>query len=435
MKKLTFSTHINASKTRVWNTLWDDATYRQWTAAFHEGSRAESDWQEGSKILFTDGSGSGMVSRIARLIPYEVMSFEHLGEMKDGVEDTESEAVKSWSGAFENYALREQDGGIELNVELDVDDSFADMFLGIFPKALQKVKELAEAQKITPFLWFDNRIEEALNLYTSVFPNSKILHLNRNGDTVFTASFSLGGQQFAALNGGPRFQFNPGISFYVVCETEAEVNAAWQKLSEGGMVMMPLQQYPWAEKYGWLQDRYGLTWQISLGKLTDVGQKFTPSLLFVGEQHGRAEAALNLYSSLFKNAKTDGIMRYGEGDPSGVAGTVQHAQFGLDGQKFMVMDNNGPHAFQFNEAVSFVIHCDTQEEIDYFWNGLTADGGQEGQCAWLKDKFGVSWQVVPPVLMKYLGDSNPVKANKVMQAMMKMSKIVIADLEQAYEQG
>ncbi len=135
MKKLTFSTHINASKTQVWNALWDDANYRQWTAAFHEGSRAESDWQEGSKILFTDGSGSGMVSRIARLIPYEFMSFEHLGEMKDGVEDTDSAAAKGWSGAFENYTLREQDGGIELNVELDVDNSFADMFLGIFPKA------------------------------------------------------------------------------------------------------------------------------------------------------------------------------------------------------------------------------------------------------------------------------------------------------------
>ncbi|MFN0034402.1 MAG: VOC family protein, partial [Saprospiraceae bacterium] len=168
------------------------------------------------------------------------------------------------------------------------------------------------------------------------------------------------------------------------------------------------------------------------------------TLMFVGEQHGRAEEALNLYSSIFKNAKTDGIMRYGEGLPAeasaeagdfgGAAGTVQHAQFSLDGQKFMVMDNNGERHFQFNEAVSFVIRCDTQEEIDYFWNALTADGGQESQCAWLKDKFGVSWQVVPPILMKYLSDPNPAKADNVMQAMLKMSKIVIADLERAYEQ-
>lgn len=435
MKKLNFSTHINAPKNRVWNTLWDDATYRQWTAAFHEGSYAESDWQEGSKILFLGPGGSGMTSRIARLIPHEFMSFEHLGEVTGGVEDFDSAAAKGWAGALENYTLRENEGGTELSVEVDVGDSFADMFLGMFPKALQKVKELAEAQKITPFLWFDDRIEQALNLYTSVFPNSKILNLNRNGDTVFTADFSLGGQRFAALNGGPRFSFNPSISFYVVCETEAEIDSIWQKLAEGGMVMMPLQQYPWAEKYGWLQDRYGLTWQLGLGKIEEVGQKITPSLLFVGEQCGRAEAALTLYSSIFKNAKTDGILRYGEGDPHSAAGTVQHAQFALDGQKFMVMDNGGEHQFQFNEAVSFVISCDTQEEIDYYWDALTADGGQPGQCAWLKDKFGVSWQVVPPVLSKYLSDPDPAKAGRVMQAMLQMGKIVVADLERAYEQA
>lgn len=285
---------------------------------------------------------------------------------------------------------------------------------------------MVEAQKITPFLWFDHRIEEALGLYTSVFPNSKIGNVVRHGDTVFTADFTLGGQPFAALNGGPQFRFNPSISFFVVCETEAEVDAAWQKLSEDGAVLMPLDKYPWSEKCGWLQDRFGLSWQLSLGKMADVGQKFTPSLLFVGEQYGKAEEALNLYTSIFKNSKVDGILRNKEG-------AVEHAQFSLDGLKFMVLDSNLAHAFQFNEAVSFVISCDTQEEIDYFWGKLTADGGQESQCAWLKDKFGVSWQVVPPVLVKYLKDPNPVKANNVMQAMLKMRKIVLADLQAAYD--
>lgn len=428
MKKLNFSIHIAAPKERLWQTLWNDATYRQWTATFHEGSYAESDWKEGSKILFLGPGGNGMTSRIARLIPNEFMSFEHLGEVKNGVEDFSG----GWSGALENYSLHEQDGGTELSVEIDSDDSFADYFSETFPKALARVKELAEAQKITPFLWFDDRIEEALNLYTSIFPNSKIGNVMRNGDTVFTADFSLDGQRFAALNGGPRFQFNPSISFFVVCETEAEVDTAWQKLSEGGSVMMPLDKYPWSEKYGWLQDRYGLSWQLSLGKMADVGQKFTPSLLFVGEQQGRAEEALNLYTSIFKNSKIDGISRYGAGG-HGKEGTVEHAQFSLDGQKFMVMDSDMAHPFQFNEAVSFVVNCDTQEEIDYFWNALTSDGGQESQCAWLKDKFGVSWQVVPTVLMKYLKDPNPVKANNVMQAMLKMTKIDIAGLQKAYD--
>lgn len=432
MQKLTFSTHIRASKNRVWHVLWDDASYRQWTAAFHEGSYAESDWQEGSKILFLGSGGDGMVSRIARLVPNEFMSFQHLGEMKGGVEDFSSAEAQGWAGAHENYTLRENGGGTELSVELDVENSFAEYFVGAFPKALARVKELAEAQSIMPFLWFDHRIEEALNLYTSALPNSKIVNLVRNGDTVFTADFSLCGQRFAALNGHPAIPFNPAISFYIVCETETEIDNIWEKLSEGGMVMMPLQQYPWSAKYGWLQDRYGLTWQLGLGKFEEVGQKITPSLLFVGQQHGRAGDALQTYSSIFKNAYTDGILLYGDGDPGGAAGTVQHAQFSLDGCKFMVMDNSGPHEFQFNEAVSFVISCETQEEVDYYWEKLIADGGQAGQCAWLKDKFGVSWQVVPPALVKYLNDPDPEKANRVMQAMLKMSKIVIADLERAY---
>ncbi len=145
MKKLTFSIQINAPKERVWSILWTDETYRAWTTVFHPGSYAQSDWKEGSKILFLGGDGSdGMVSKIARLIPNEFMSFQHLGEMKNGVEDVDSPAVKVWEGAHENYTLQEKNGGTELGVELDADNSFADYFLDKFPKALEKVKELAE---------------------------------------------------------------------------------------------------------------------------------------------------------------------------------------------------------------------------------------------------------------------------------------------------
>lgn len=145
MKKLTFSIQINTPKERIWNILWTDETYRAWTSVFHEGSRAESDWKEGSKILFVGGdSGDGMVSKIARLIPNEYMSFQHLGEIKNGVEDYDSPAVKAWAGHHENYTLQEKGGGTELYVELDADDSFADYFQDKFPKALEKVKELAE---------------------------------------------------------------------------------------------------------------------------------------------------------------------------------------------------------------------------------------------------------------------------------------------------
>lgn len=145
MKKLNFTTQINAPRKRVWQVLWDDASYRAWTAVFHEGSHAVSDWQEGSKILFLGPDGnSGMSSRIDKLVPNEVMDFEHLGEMKDGVEDLDTAKEKGWAGSHERYFLNDKDGGTELKVELDATEEFGDYFEKTFPSALAKVKELAE---------------------------------------------------------------------------------------------------------------------------------------------------------------------------------------------------------------------------------------------------------------------------------------------------
>ena len=144
MEKLQFKTSINAPREKVWETLWNDESYRAWTAVFSEGSSVKTDWKEGSKVLFVDGSDSGMVSRIAALRPNEFMSFEHLGEVRNGVEDTESEKVKKWAGSHENYTLSGSDGQTELLVELDMNDEFKSYFEDTFPKALEKVKELAE---------------------------------------------------------------------------------------------------------------------------------------------------------------------------------------------------------------------------------------------------------------------------------------------------
>jgi uncharacterized protein YndB with AHSA1/START domain len=144
MEKINFSISINAPKEKVWSTLWDDETYRKWTSAFSPTSYAQSDWKEGSKILFLDGQGSGMVSKIETLRPNEFMSFKHLGEVKNGVEDTESERVKAWAGGFENYTLKETDGKTELVVDLDMQEEFKDMFMQMFPKALEQVKQLSE---------------------------------------------------------------------------------------------------------------------------------------------------------------------------------------------------------------------------------------------------------------------------------------------------
>jgi predicted 3-demethylubiquinone-9 3-methyltransferase (glyoxalase superfamily) len=157
-------------------------------------------------------------------------------------------------------------------------------------------------------------------------------------------------------------------------------------------------------------------------------QKITPFLWY----DDKAEEAANFYVSIFKNSKVLSVNRYGEAGP-GPKGTVMIVEFQIDGQKFVTL-NGGP-LFKFTEAISFVINCETQEEVDYFWEKLTADGGAESMCGWLKDKYGLSWQVVPTILTELMKDKDPAKAQRVMQAMLQMKKIDIPTLKRAYEQG
>lgn len=157
-------------------------------------------------------------------------------------------------------------------------------------------------------------------------------------------------------------------------------------------------------------------------------QKITPYLWF----DGQAEEAANFYTSIFKNSKILNISRYPEGAP-GLAGKVMTATFELNGQEFVAL-NGGPQ-YKFTEAISFLVDCRTQKEVDDLWEKLTADGGEEGPCGWLKDKFGVSWQIIPTALGEMLSDPNPSKAQRVMEAMLKMKKIEIPVLQQAYASG
>lgn len=275
---------------------------------------------------------------------------------------------------------------------------------------------------IYPCLWFDGKAKEASEFYCAVFNDSKITAVNP-----MVVTFELSGQKFMCLNGGPQFQMNPSISFFVVCETEAEIDAAWNLLSKEGSVLMALDKYEWSEKYGWVQDKFGVNWQLSFGKFADVGQKFTPTLMFTETVHGKAEEAINFYTSVFKNSDIVGILRYTEDDHD-VAGTVKHAQFRLNKNVFMAMDSGLAKGFGFNEAVSLVVECENQEEIDYFWDKLT-EGGEESMCGWLKDKYGVSWQIVPDILEGLMNDSE--NAPRVVQAFMKMKKFNINELLKA----
>ena len=287
-------------------------------------------------------------------------------------------------------------------------------------------------QKITPFLWFDSQAEEAATFYTSLFDNSRIGMVRRYGEagpgpkgTVMTLDFQLCGARFMALNGGPVFKFTPALSFFVSCASEEEIDRLWRSLSAGGSVMMELQKYPFSDKFGWLSDRYGLSWQLNLTGT----RKITPFFMFVGEQHGKAEEAMTSWCSLFPRSRIEQVQRYGS-NQGGAEGAVMHGRFVLDNQEFMAMDSNHPHAFTFTPALSFFVDCTTQEEIDIFWEKL-GKGGRTDQCGWLQDKYGVSWQIVPAILGELLGDPDPVKAKKVTQAMLKMTKLDIAELKKA----
>jgi len=276
---------------------------------------------------------------------------------------------------------------------------------------------------IYPCLWFDNTAKEAADLYCTAFKDSRITAANP-----IVVTFDLRGQRFMALNGGPQVKPNPSISFYVVCASKEEVQQAWDTLLDGGQAMMPLGTYPWSEYYGWIQDKFGVTWQLALGKIEDVGQKFSPTLMFTGKNAGKAEEAIKLYTSLFEPGSIKGIMRYAPGE--GIdEGKIKHAQFTLGNYVMMAMDSSLPHAFTFTDGISLAVVCDTQEQIDYFWDRLT-DGGEESMCGWLKDRYGVSWQIVPSVLEKMM--SHPDKSKAVVQAFLKMRKFDIAALEDAY---
>lgn len=236
-----------------------------------------------------------------------------------------------------------------------------------------------------------------------------------------------------AISAGPYFKINPSISFFVNFDPSYDKDARknigviWEKLSKGGKVLMPIQEYPWSKRYGWVQDKYGVSWQLILTDPEGEDRpKIVPSLLFVGDMYGKAEEAVKFYVTTFKNAKIGNIMHYGPGQEPNKEGTVMFSDFKLDDSWIAAMDGGGDHNFKFNEAVSLMISCKDQKEIDYFWQKLSAVPEAE-QCGWVKDKYGVSWQIIP-ANMGQLMSKNP---EKTTPAMLKMKKIIIADLKKA----
>lgn len=289
---------------------------------------------------------------------------------------------------------------------------------------------------ITPCIWFNNRTEEAVNLYTSLFEKSSIGKTARYSKeaaqatgqqegAVMTIMFTLAGQEFMGLNGGPYYKQTPAISFFVNCATAEEVDKLWEGLSKDGTVLMPLDKYPFSEKFGWCQDKFGVSWQINLGARA---QKIGPFVMFYGDNHGRAEEAMNFFASIFENSKIETAMPWGpnQHDPEG---TLMQGIFTLGGYEFRAMDNAYKHEFPLTGAISFFVNCESQQEIDHYWDNLTGSGGRESMCGWLEDRYGISWQIVPAALGKWL--ENPNAAPKVHHAVMQMRKLDYKTLEDA----
>lgn len=300
-------------------------------------------------------------------------------------------------------------------------------------------------QKITPHLWFNNEAREATNFYISLFPHSQISNITTihevptpNGDCDII-SFELSGFPFVAINAGPLFKFNPSISFIVNFDPAQDNNALknldilWEKLAQGGKILMPLDKYFFSDRYGWIQDKYGLSWQLILSKPEKEQRPFIiPSMMFVGTVAGRAEEAVNFYLSVFKNSKQGFVARYGKGQEPDQEGTIMFSDFMIGQQWFAAMDSARKHEFAFNEAISLLIPCESQQEIDYYWDKLSADPKSE-QCGWLKDKFGVSWQVWPTAMGEMMRIGTPEQIDRVTKAFLPMKKFDIASLQRAFE--
>jgi len=286
---------------------------------------------------------------------------------------------------------------------------------------------------LQPYLWFDDQAEAAADFYVKSIPDSRIVSVSRYhesgsevsgmpAESVMSVSFELGGLSFVALNGGPIYSFSPAVSFFVNCASADEVDRVWNVLSEGGQVMMELGAYPFSTRYGWVTDRFGVGWQVML---SPSAQRVVPCLLFTKDSYGKGQAAIDTYTWLIPDSRV--VREELQSD-----GTVLHATLELNGTSLAVMENDEGHEFGFTPATSFLLACESQEELDRVYCGLS-DGGETMPCGWLTDRFGVTWQVVPASMFDLLQDEDPVRSERAMKAMLSMTKIDLAAIERAFQ--
>jgi predicted 3-demethylubiquinone-9 3-methyltransferase (glyoxalase superfamily) len=294
---------------------------------------------------------------------------------------------------------------------------------------------------IVPCIWLDDQAESAAAFYVRTFPGGRITAMSRYPDaddnpggqprgSVLAVEFEVGGRRFVALNGGPVFVLNPSISFFVNVDRASDADRLFAALADGGEALMPLDAYPWSERYGWVKDRYGVSWQVIAGRRAPGGATIVPCLMFAGAQHGRAEDAMRAYASIFPGSRVDDVERYAAGE--GPEGAVKHGRFVLNGQEMVAMDSHLDHGVTFNEALSLQVMCDSQDELDRYWT-LLAEGGEHGPCGWLKDRYGLSWQVVPSSIAQWMASTDTAARDRALASLWKMRKLDIAAIQRAYD--
>lgn len=294
---------------------------------------------------------------------------------------------------------------------------------------------------IVPCMWLDDQAEAAATFYVEALPGGRILSKSRYPEAfdnpahqprgaILTVELEAGGQRFTALNGGPAFKPTPAVSFFVHTATPGEAERTFGKLLQGGDVLMPMGAYPWSERYGWAKDRFGVTWQVMAGPRPAGTATVVPCLMFTGKNAGRAAEAMRLYEGIFPGSGVDAVERFAQGE--GPTDSVKHARFHLAGQEMSAMDSHVDHGFTFNEALSLQVMCRDQAEIDRYWAALS-DGGKEGPCSWLQDRYGLSWQIASEEMAGWLTSSDTAARDRTFQAMLKMSKLDIATLRRAFD--
>ena len=296
------------------------------------------------------------------------------------------------------------------------------------------IREANFMQNITPHLWYDKEAAEAAKLYVSLFENSSIINISvisdtPSGDTEIV-DFQVANLRFSAISAGPYFSLNPSISLMVACSSKEEVDRLHKSLSEGGSELMPLGEYPFSKWYAWVQDKYGLTWQLMLVENIEEHQKIRPCLLFAEDVCGKAEEAMNYYGSVFAEASKGFINYYSAGEAEDSRAKINYGELNIKDNQLIVMDHGYGGDFIFNEAFSFMVPCENQEEIDYFWDKLSFVPEAE-QCGWVKDQFGLSWQIVPANMDEVLMKGSEEEVKRVTEAFLKMKKFNLAELEKA----